>query len=271
MSDWPTSRKNDAPRGGEGETGLEAMVSAPRPPDCPRSAPALRGSFFAWEEKGTQARSVDARRRRAITAPSSAQSAARGGLKSAIPPPQSPFRGLFVEDRASANNPAGEGVCAALMRNPFWGKSAAEALAPEGAAPSRRRRQRKAARAGGLKRAIPPPQCRPRGLFVEFGSSGQREADRRGRQRFFAAVLCDWRSTRRMGPAFRLGSQLRANSSEAASRSEAAGSRDACGLLAHRRERHADPQGALSLTNSAMASVWPVWGNMFIAPAPTQR
>ena len=119
MSDWPTSRKNDAPRGGEGETGLEAMVSAPRPPDCPRSAPALRGSFFAWEEKGTQARSVDARRRRAITAPSSAQSAARGGLKSAIPPPQSPFRGLFVE----------------------------------------------------------------------FGSSGQRDADGRGRQRFFAAVL----------------------------------------------------------------------------------
>lgn len=74
-----------------------------------------------------------------------------------------------------------------------------------------------------------------------------------------------------MGPAFRLGSRLCANSPEAASRSEAAGSRDACGLLAHRRERHADPQGALSLTNSAMASVWPVWGNMFIAPAPTQR
>lgn len=32
--------------GGEGETGLEAMVSAPQSSDCPRSAPALRGRFF---------------------------------------------------------------------------------------------------------------------------------------------------------------------------------------------------------------------------------
>ena len=202
MSDWPTSRKNDAPRGGEGETGLEAMVSAPRPSDCPRSAPALRGRFFAWEEKGTHARSVDARWRRAITEPASAQSAARGGLKS----------------------------------------------------------------------AIPPPQCRLRGLFVELGSSGQRDADRRGRQRFFAAVLLRLAGDAPHGPGVLLGLAasriqpqgrfaLRDGGEPGSLRVACASPRTPCGSA----------QDALSLTNSAMASVWPVWGNMFIAPAPTQR
>lgn len=32
--------------GAAGETGLEAMASASRPPGCPRSAPVLRGRFF---------------------------------------------------------------------------------------------------------------------------------------------------------------------------------------------------------------------------------
>lgn len=45
--------------GGEGEAGLEAMAFAPRPPDCPRSTPALRGRFFAWEKEGKRARIVD--------------------------------------------------------------------------------------------------------------------------------------------------------------------------------------------------------------------
>ena len=68
---------------------------------------------------------------------------------------------------------------------------------------------------------------------------------------------CDWRATRRMGPAFRLGSRLCANSPEAASRSEAAGSRDACGLLAHRRERHADP---LKTPCRSQTAQWPRCG-----------
>lgn len=132
MSDWPTLRKNDAPRGGAGDTALEAMASVPRPPDCPRSSPALRGRFFAWKEARKHARSVDVERRRAITAPASAQRAARGGLKRAFPPLQCRLLGFFAFQRQrfghlnvepAQTTLAGNGVCAASMRSPFlWGK-----------------------------------------------------------------------------------------------------------------------------------------------------
>ena len=238
MSDWPTSRKNDAPRGGEGETGLEAMVSAPRPSDCPRSAPALRGRFFAWEEKGKRARGVDVERRRAIT--ESGQIAKRPPGSARRAPPRrfnAGFEG-FSLNIEPAQTTSRERAFALLQCAPFfvgethWMPWDPKTPCNHGTGPDR-----KPPRRDSSKSATAPPQCRLRGLFVEFGSSGQRDADRRGRQRFFAAVLLRLAVDALHGPGVCLGSRLRANSHEAASPAEAAGSRDACGMLAPRRDR----------------------------------
>lgn len=177
MSAWPTTRKNDAPRRGAGETALEAMASAPRPPDCPRSAPALRGRFFAWEEKGTQARSVDARRRRAITEPGRIAKLPPGSARRA--PPRRLNAGFegFSLNIEPAQTTSRRWRLRCFNALPFlWGKRV-------GCLGIRRRRaitapaSAQSAARGGLKCAIPPPQSRLRGLFVEFGSSGQRDAD----------------------------------------------------------------------------------------------
>ena len=119
----------------------------------------------------------------------------------------------------------------------FCGGNASEALRSDGAAQSRTWAGSQTAARGGSKSAAASPQCRLWGLFVEFGSSGQRDADRRGRQRFFAAVLLRLAGDAPHGPGVCLGSRLRANSHEAASPAEAAGSRDACGMLVPRRDR----------------------------------
>ena len=153
MSAWPKTRKNDAPRRRRRRNRARShgfgVAAARLPAPCAR----LARAFFCAGREGKACPSVGARRRRAITAPESARSAARCGLKSAIPTPHSRLRGLFVEYRACANNFGGRGCLRCFNAFPFLGKSASEALVPEGAARSRRLRRRKAP---PKRRACPP-------------------------------------------------------------------------------------------------------------------
>lgn len=82
---------------------------------------------------------------------------------------------------------------------------------------------------------------------------------------------CDWRATRRMGPAFAWARGCAQTATRPLRPPRLRGAGMLAGCLCLAAIACGSAQDALSLTNSAMASVWPVWGNMFIAPAPTQR